>query len=730
MRSNIRRPHHPVFHSHLNDPAYNDSMLRLFALLFAGFAAIPSVVVAQGQVAPIVLPRVVVTAQKEPADAQTLPVSVTAVSRDTLVNAGITILREAAIYAPNVHFSDFTARKLSNARFRGIGSSPANPAVTTYIDGVPQLHANTSSMDLLDVERVEFVRGPQSALFGRNTLAGVINVVSTMPSLTDWTRTISVPLGNFSSREFRGTVSGPLSSGRLGVSGAFAYTQRDGFTRNVLTDTDVDDRSALIGKGQLLWVPSPTWETRLVVTGERARDGDYALSDLDALKASPFSVERDFEGRTSRDVMGTTFLARRVGDRVNLSSTTGLVTWKTLDETDLDYTRLPLVTRKNTEESLQFTQEVRAASTDAARFQVSEHAILKWQAGALLFTQNYDQEAMNTISPFVLSPLLPFRIVQHAPAALDDFGVGVYGQATTTFDEVIDIVVGARFDRERKTASLSSFTLPAITPPTAVDAEETFSNVSPQVSIAYRLQDDRMVYGAIGRGFKAGGFNAASPPGFQAFGEELTWNLEGGVKTTWRGGAVTANAAVFRIDWDDLQLNLPDPRVPAQFYIANVGAAVSSGAEFEVNARVQDGLDLFGALGFTNATFKQGSVSGGASVGGLEIPNTPDYTATVGAQVSRALRADRTLYGRGEVALSGAFRYDDLNRAGQDAYALTNFRGGLRAGSVFAEAWVRNAFDTRYIPVAFPFAPTLAPSGFLGEMGAPRTFGINVGVTF
>jgi iron complex outermembrane receptor protein len=705
-------------------------MLRLVMLVFIGFSSIPSVLFAQGQVAPIVLPPVVVTAQKEPADAQTLPVSVTAVSRDVLVNGGITVLREAAIYAPNVHFSDFTARKLSNARFRGIGSSPANPAVTTYIDGVPQLHANTSSMDLLDVERVEFVRGPQSALFGRNTLAGVINVVSVMPSLTDWTRTVSVPLGNFSSREIRGTISGPLSAGRLGVSGAFAYMEREGFTRNVLTDTDVDERSALVGKGQLLWVPSPIWETRLVISGERARDGDYALNDLDALKSSPFTVARDFEGHTYRDVMGTTFLVRRAGDRVNLSSTTGVVTWKTVDETDLDYTRLPLVTRRNAEDSVQFTQEFRAASTEASRLQVSEHATLKWQAGALLFTQNYDQDAMNTISPFVLSPLLPFRIVQHAPAALDDFGIGVYGQATTTFDEVIDVVVGARFDRERKQGSLSSFMLPPIAPAIAVDAEEVFANVSPQVSIAYRLQEDRMVYGAIGRGFKAGGFNAASPPGFQAYGEELTWNLEGGVKTAWLGGAVTANAAVFRIDWDDLQLNLPDPLVPAQFYIANVGAAVSSGAELEVNARVQDGVDLFGALGLTNATFKEGSVSGGMSVGGLDIPNTPDYTATVGAQVSRALRADRTLYGRFEMTRYGAFRYDDLNRAGQEAYSLTNFRGGLRAGSVFAEAWVRNAFDTRYIPVAFPFEPSLAPSGFLGEMGAPRTFGINAGVTF
>ena len=239
-----------------------------------------------------------------------------------------------------------------------------------------------------------------------------------------------------------------------------------------------------------------------------------------------------------------------------------------------------------------------------------------------------------------------------------------------------------------------------------------------------------MVYGAISRGFKAGGFNAASPPGFHAYGEELTWNVEGGIKSSWLGGTVTANAALFRIDWDDLQLNLPDPLVPAQFYIANVGGAVSTGVELEVNGRVRDGIDLFSALGFTSAEFKQGSISSGAPVGGNEIPNTPDYTATFGGQLSRALRANQLLYGRAEITFVGAFQYDDLNRAGQDGYSLTNLRAGLRVGSLFGEAWIRNAFDTRYIPVALPFDPQLAPSGFLGEMGAPRTFGVSAGVRF
>jgi iron complex outermembrane receptor protein len=682
------------------------------------------------QVPPIRLPTVIVAAQKEPADVQTLPVSVTAVGREALVNAGIIVLRDASIYAPNVQFTDFTARKLSNPRFRGVGSSPANPAITTNVDGVPQLHSNTSSLDLIDVEQVEFVRGPQSALYGRNTLAGVINVASARPSLTEWAYSLAVPVSNFDARQVGGSISGPLAAGRVGISSAFAYGRRDGFTRNRVTGNDVDSRSAFSGKAQLLWTPSSIWETRLIVTGERARDGDYALNDLGAIRANPFEVARDFEGHTHRDVVGTTVAVRRVGSRVTLSSTTGFVNWKTDDETDLDYTVLPLVRRQNAEEAFQFTEEVRLASAANAPARIGG-VPLKWQAGVFVFTQNYDQEAVNIYSPFVLSPLVPIAIRQHAPqAALDDGGVGLYGQTTATFVDILDVTVGGRFDRENKKASLNTFFTPAIAPGRLVEPEESFSNVSPQVAVALRFQPDRMVYASVARGFKAGGFNPASPVGFTAYGEELTWNVEGGVKTAWLGGRVIANAAVFRIDWDDLQLNLPDPLVPAQFFIANVGRAVSKGAEFEVRARVQPGVDLFSAVGFTDATFGAGSMSSGVVVAGNEIPSTPDYTATFGGVVSRAVRADTTVYGLAEVTFYGAFAYDDLNRAGQDAYSLANFRVGVRSRTVFGEAWLRNAFDTRYVPVAFAYDPRLAPSGYIGEPGAPRMFGISVGVAF
>jgi iron complex outermembrane receptor protein len=591
------------------------------------------------------------------------------------------------------------------------------------------LHANSASIDLVDVDQVEFVRGPQSALFGRNALGGLINVTSIRPSLRTWSGSLNVPFGNVEARDVRGSVSGPLVADTLGMGVSLQYGRRDGYTVNDLTGNDVDSRSAFAGKGQLLWTPNGTWETRVIINGERARDGDYALNDLAGLRQNPYHTARDFEGYTHRDIFATTIVNRHEGANLTLTSTTGLLEWKTEDQTDLDYSPLPLVTRDNREESFQFTQEVRVASSASAPVRFSDGAALRWQGGLFLFTQNYEQEAARNFSAGFLSPFLPFPVRQTTPEAdLDDLGVGVFGQGVVTLAERVDLTAGLRFDYEQKDAALNVFFTPEIAPPQQTVADESFSNVSPQFSAAFHLQPGKMVYASVGKGYKAGGFNAGSPPGTELYGEEHTWDFEGGVKTTWANGRVAANAAVFRIDWEDMQLNLPNVFVPGEFYIANVGGARSSGVEVDVNARVHPNVDVFGGIGYTKATFDDDSISGGMPVGGNTVPNTPDYTGSLGVQVSRAL-PQGTLYGRGEVTFSGAFEYDDLNTERQGAYSLANFRAGIRGRVVFVEGWIRNAFDTTYIPIAFAYGP-LAPSGFIGEMGRPRTFGISAGVGF
>jgi iron complex outermembrane receptor protein len=673
------------------------------------------------------MPTVTVTAEKLAEDEQKVPASVTAVPQDTLEHADVHIVSDAAIFAPNTYFTEWSARKLSNARFRGISSSPNNPGITTYIDGVPQMNANSSSIELLDVDQIEFVRGPQSALFGRNTLGGLVNITSARPSTQKWTGALSLPFGTYGAWAVRGGASGPIAPGKASLGVSFAEVRRDGFTVNDVTGHDIDGRSAFSGKAQLLWTPNSAWEGRVVFTGERARDGDYSLNDVAALRSNPFHAARDFEGHADRDVVGTTVLARHVGGPIVFSSTTGFLHWKTQDVTDLDYTPQPLITRDNTEHDFQFTQEIRVASADAAPIRLGEHARLRWQTGMFLFSQNYDQDAVNAYAPLLVAP---FAVSQHSPrSSLDDLGLGVFGQGTVTFNDRLDLTAGARFDVEDKRATLESFFDPLIAPATTVNADKTFSNVSPQASLGYRFQPDKSVYATAGRGYKAGGFNSASPAGSSAYAEENTWTVEGGVKTFWANHRVSTNAAVFYIHWDDLQLNVPNPAVPAQFYIANVGGAVSKGVELEIGAKLAPGIDVFTAAGYTHARFAPGSFSSGVDVAGNRLPNTPDYTTSAGIQYSRTVAPATTLTGRADVVFYGAFKYTDANTLGQDAYSLVNLRVAVTRRYWLAELVMHNAFDTRYIPLAFPYA-SFAPSGFVGEMGAPRTVTVGAGVRF
>lgn len=694
------------------------------ALVVCAAASVPAL----AQTPPAVtLPEVTVVAQKEPANAQNLPVSVTAVTSGMLERAGVTMVSDAATMAPNTVFTDFSARKLSNARFRGIGSSPANPGITTFIDGVPQLSANSSSIELVAVEQIEFVRGPQSALFGRNTLGGLVAISSARPSLSAWTGQVVMPLGDSGTREVRGSVSGPVSE-RMAVGVAGGWGSRDGFTINSVTGNAIDDRSAVFGKVQVLWVPTSQWETRVIVAGERARDGDYALNDLDALRKNPYRTSRDFEGSQERDIASVTLLARWDQGRLRLTSTTGFVDWSAVDTTDLDYSPLSLITRQNSEASRQWSQEVRIASS--ASTHLAGSVMWQWQAGVTAFTQRLTQLAVNTFSPFVLSPFLNFPVNQTSPeGTLKDSGYGAFGQATFSFTNGLDVAVGARADYETKSAVLNTFFTPAIAAPTSLTTEETYGNLSPNASVSYRVRQGLQVYATAGRGYKAGGFNPIAPSAAEAYNEERTWTLEGGAKSVSADGRVQATAAIFNIEWSDLQLNLPIPMGQGQFYITNVGKAASRGVEFEILARPTAGVDVFGSFGIISARFGEGALSGGVDVSDNRIPFTPDYSASAGAQFSRTVSGGTRAFGRAEVIRTGAFKYDDANRAGQSAYTIVNLRGGVDLRGATVELWARNLFNTEYIPTAFAY-DGLAPSGFVGEMGRPRLLGVSLGFRF
>ncbi|MDH3585044.1 MAG: TonB-dependent receptor plug domain-containing protein, partial [Phycisphaerae bacterium] len=176
-------------------------------------------------------PPILVTAQKQEQDVQDVPISMSVLTGEALEQAGVQWIHDAAGYVPNLTLQEFTARKLSFPFVRGIGSGPLNPSVTTYIDGVPQLNANSSSIELLDIGQVDFLRGTQGSLYGRNTLGGLVHIHTRRPDDTRTLRT-SGSWGNYARQDYRVSLSGPLTPDESYFSIAGGYSRRDGFTKN------------------------------------------------------------------------------------------------------------------------------------------------------------------------------------------------------------------------------------------------------------------------------------------------------------------------------------------------------------------------------------------------------------------------------------------------------------------------------------------------------------------
>lgn len=684
------------------------------------------------------LPTITVTAEKEPAPVDLVPVSVTPVTREIIRDSGVQTQQDASVYSPSTYFSTFAPRKNSLPRFRGIGGLPIAPGVTSYIDGVPHLNSNSANQELVNVDQVEFIRGAQSALYGRNTIGGVINTTSVRPS-NEWTGGGEAQYGNYDFFDLRGNVSGPVVKDELSFSLAGGYSERDGYTDNIRTGNDIDYRSGYFGKGQLLYSPAPNWDLRLIVSGQSDRDGDYPFTELNQLRANPHQASPFFEGTADRDIFSPTLQLHHNGN-VEFTSTTGGVWWKTLDITDLDYTGMvgtntfggfvppagvvgvQTIPRRNQIDAFQFTEEIRFASSKDAPVQLGDKASLSWQSGALFFTQDNEQGVAFSFPAALGIP------ASDDQSDLNDIGIGAYGQGTVTLWDNLDLTAGVRVDFESKEADYrfnSTFS----------SLSDHFFSASPHGGLAYHFNPSHTVYGTITRGYRPGGFNnaeAGAAAATGAFDEEFSWDYEIGYKASFFEDRFKMRAAGFFIDWNDLQSAGFTPI--GGVFVSNTDAK-SQGVELELNARPVQWLDLFAGAGYVDAEYDDGATDGaGNAIGGRRLQYTPDYTINAGAQVHFPVAETLQVYARAEIIAYGDFAYEPRNLQEQEAYNLANFRAGVRGKHWFAEGWIRNAFDTEYIPQALAYSPGfLTPagsSGFVGESGAPLTFGLKIGANF
>jgi iron complex outermembrane receptor protein len=669
-----------------------------------------------------------VTAERRDQAAQDVPASVTTIDKVGIQDAHIEGVKDASFYVPNLFISQFSPPRVSNPFIRGIGSGQNSPGVSTYIDGVPQLSYSTSNIAFVDIERLEFLRGPQSTLYGRNALGGVINIYSQQPG-NKWEGDIDMTTGSYSTGDFRGGVRGPIVEDKIYVAIAGGSYSRDGFTKNLFTENNLDNRNDLFGRFELRFTPDDHWDIRITANGEQNHDGDFPIADLDFLKQHPYRVNHDYTGEAHREINQLAVNAIYHGQDIEFSSVTAVQHWREKENTDLDETNFNGARRFNNEKQTNYIEEFRILSPTGRPIVINDDVKFAWVAGTLFFVTNDHQLINNQLESTTETGGLPVPLDNFQEAKINTYGIGVYGQGTLTFWDKLDITGGARIDYEYNSATLGNFSNSMFVPSSFTDATRNDTQFSPQFSADYHVTKEIMPYASITRGFRASGFNPIAPsPSQIAFHPEQSWAYEVGVKTTLLDNRLLLNADYFYIDWKNLQLNVPIPGAQSEFFIDNAGRAHSTGFESEGMARVTKYLDIFAGVGFTSARFDHYTQTNGVSAHGNRLPNAPDTTWNVGAQVHTDIGNGLRLYARGEVVGIGPMAYDSTNAVEQPAYAITNFRVGVSAEHWRLEGFINNAFNVHYFPVAFPFPGTA--SGYVGQEGDPMTLGVTLGLKF
>jgi iron complex outermembrane receptor protein len=383
-----------------------------------------------------------VTAEKRKENIQEVPVSISALSGIEIEDAGLIDIEDVVYQIPNLHMVNVGNHGGCTVMFiRGFSHGvPENPSVGFYVDDV--YYSGGIATELLDVERIEVLRGPQGTLYGRNTEAGVINIISKKPG-DQWEGKVSVSYGNFNTQNYNAAIGGPLVQDKLFFRVSGKYFSSDGYFDNKFNGNDkCNDRDDFNGRALVRWTPADALDITFSTEGQRYRDGNACFALLDDVRHDPHDINLDFEGSVDQDAIGNTLRIVYDNEWATLTSITSLRNWKSdeamdIDFSSADFTRGMYLFGRDT-----LSQEIRLASPEGS-------GALKWLAGAYYFDEEVDDE-YNYEYPqgYPAWFIPPFK--SYINAVTDTRGYALFGQATYTLFEKLDLTTGLRYDNEEK----------------------------------------------------------------------------------------------------------------------------------------------------------------------------------------------------------------------------------------------------------------------------------------
>lgn len=587
------------------------------------------------------LEDIVVTAQKRAEGLSDVPISISAVTGKTIENYGQSNLEAVSSSVPNLKI---TQTAIANRiAIRGIASGDNKgfeQSVAMFVDGIYYGRDQLSRMPLVDLQRVEVLRGPQPTLFGKNAIAGAVNVVSRRPS-EEFEGSISASY-EFEHKEKRltGVLSGPISE-NIGARVVGYYRDMDGYFFNTRQNRDEPNvREAFVrgivdfkGDGPLsadIKVEYADFKTK-----GQPREAYGPVGIYSAVFAGPLFVEtkedwvRADGGYLSRNKIFNSVLNANleIGDHT-LTSVTGYLDYKVKETIDVDFVNPDLLDgTRQSEDYRQFSQELRIASPGDKSF--------NYIAGAYFQNTKLAVEDHVRFSPFFLNTA--FRALgdtsnDRVYSQTSDL-ISVFAQGELALSDALRITVGARYNHEKKTGSRAlavnrgplSLTPPSGAAISAAAVIGTFrvlnieshsiagklseDSFNPMANVQYDITDDLMLYASFARGSKAGGFDirgnslptstTVATPGAFLFGDEQADNFEAGLKYKTRNLAV--NLSLYRTKYKDLQTNVFDGQL--SFNVRNASGARTQGVEADMRWAVDKHFTLSGAIAYLDFEF-------------------------------------------------------------------------------------------------------------------------------
>ncbi len=710
-----------------------------------GVALMPASVAVYAQ--DFTLEEIVVTAQIREQSLQDVPLSVSAVTGDKLADAGIEKIDDLVGYVPNIHMTE--SGLSTQLRIRGIGSDNNQgfeQSVGLYVDGVSYGRQQLIRAPFLDLERVEVLRGPQSILFGKNSISGALNMSTAKPTseLEGYITAVYEP--EINQRELTAVVSGPITdnlSGRLAIR---SY-QEDGFIENTVLDRDEPNRDESAVRLSLAWdvsddlhIDFKAEQDTFDVKGRQVEIigslpsthpsfPGFKYGEIVTFLGQPgFEDVQDFKRQVDADefsdseVNNYTLTANYQMGENTLTLVSAWVDYEFHELCDCDFTSADVFTVGLNEEYEQFSQEIRLASPGGET--------VDWIAGFYYQTSELKYYEPFTTNPTsVLGPLLAGFGWQPGTVTKRDFNqdadaLAGFAQATWNIQDDLRVTLGARYTTEEKSADrrLELFDWDGTRFPDGsfqpfiygivfgIDYTQTAnghdlvgdrdeSKFTPLLNVQYDVNEDTMVYASYTTGFKAGGFDArANKIGSFEFEGEKTTAYEMGIKASLADGRGELNAAWYYTEYEDLQVSQFDGALG--FNVGNAAETVVQGIELDGRWALSENLIVsFGGAyldheftDFSNGNCYAGQTPDGDVVDGVGLCDytgmsgvySPKTTANVSFDYSRELGEGLALRAVLDSQYVGSHNiHPNLDPDLKiDAYTTMNLRVGLDA-----EAW-------------------------------------------